>query len=261
MAITDNLISFWELEEASGTRVDAHGTYDLTDNNTVLQGSGKVGNCADFELDNSESLSVADNADLSGGDLDFTFCAWVNAESLGAFATIAAKHNGLTTVGSEWGLFFNNSGAGSFRLSLYQGVATTLSVTASTLGIPVTATWYFLVCGYDATNDLGFIQGNNGAADTGAFAGGINDTATAFRLGAVDTATLCWDGLIDQAGYWKRVLTADERTFLYNAGAGRAYSELASGSVVPTRGIPFTTIFNRRRGRGRIKKWLRCQKQ
>ena len=45
MKSIDSLQGFWELlEEASGTRVDAHGANDLTDNNTVLQGTGKVGN-------------------------------------------------------------------------------------------------------------------------------------------------------------------------------------------------------------------------
>ncbi len=32
------LVSWWRLDEASGTREDAHGTNDLTDNNSVGQG-------------------------------------------------------------------------------------------------------------------------------------------------------------------------------------------------------------------------------
>jgi len=34
-SLATNLVSYWELEEASGTRVDSHGSNDLTDNNTV----------------------------------------------------------------------------------------------------------------------------------------------------------------------------------------------------------------------------------
>ena len=48
MKLTDDMISFWELEESSGTRADAHGAHTLTDNNTVGQGTGVVGNCADL---------------------------------------------------------------------------------------------------------------------------------------------------------------------------------------------------------------------
>lgn len=37
-----SLISYWELTEASGTRVDSHGSNDLTDNNTVTGNPGVV---------------------------------------------------------------------------------------------------------------------------------------------------------------------------------------------------------------------------
>lgn len=40
MALTDNLISWWSLDEASGTRYDSHGTNHLTDNNTVSSEAG-----------------------------------------------------------------------------------------------------------------------------------------------------------------------------------------------------------------------------
>src|SRR6056300_304684 len=51
---TTDLVSFWKLDEASGTRVDAFGSNDLTDNNTVGQGTGTVyANAADFERSNS----------------------------------------------------------------------------------------------------------------------------------------------------------------------------------------------------------------
>ena len=61
-----NLISFWEMEEASGTRVDAvvASGNDLTDNATVTQNPGKVGNAAQFTLATSEWLSHVSNASL-----------------------------------------------------------------------------------------------------------------------------------------------------------------------------------------------------
>ena len=36
------------------------------------------------------------------------------------------------------------------------------------------------------------------------------------------------DGRLDQVGVWKRVLTADERTWLYNSGNGRSYTEIVA---------------------------------
>ena len=36
------LVSYWELDEANGTRYDAHGTNDLTDGNSLPSNTGKV---------------------------------------------------------------------------------------------------------------------------------------------------------------------------------------------------------------------------
>jgi hypothetical protein len=81
VALLDNIVAFWELEEASGTRNDSASTNHLTDNNTVTQNTGKVGNCAEFNGAN-EYLSIADNAALSAGDTDFSFNVWVNPDVL-----------------------------------------------------------------------------------------------------------------------------------------------------------------------------------
>src|SRR3990167_7395409 len=78
---TTGLISWWSLDEASGQRNDSHGSNHLTDNNTVLSAAGKVGNAADFEKSNSEFLSIADNPNLSTGDIDFTIAIWVKPET------------------------------------------------------------------------------------------------------------------------------------------------------------------------------------
>ena len=54
MALTDNLIAFWQLEEASGVRYDSEGSNNLTDNNTVTSATGVVGDAAQFTRSNSE---------------------------------------------------------------------------------------------------------------------------------------------------------------------------------------------------------------
>lgn len=84
MTLLDGLVSYWKLEEANGARVDsvvASGN-DLTDNNTVTQAVGVLGNAAQFTAANSESLSHADNASLGTGDIDFTVASWVYFDSL-----------------------------------------------------------------------------------------------------------------------------------------------------------------------------------
>lgn len=217
------LVAYWRLEEASGTRADATGRgNNLTDNNTVLSATGIFGNAADFELDNSESLSIADNTDLSTGDVTFTIPAWVNMESLPAAAMIASKANDAGAISAkEYWLYFDSS---RFRFRIFGSAANT--AVADTFGAPSTATWYHVVGWHDADADTINIQINNGDVDSVATSTTPNDAGTAFAIGATAAAEFPFDGLIDEVGFWKRLLTAQEKTRLYNAGVGRSWPNL-----------------------------------
>ncbi len=79
--LTD-LKAHWKLNEASGARVDSHGSNDLTDNNTVTQVAGKIGNAAQFTAANSEWLSRGTDVDLGlGADTDCTWAGWFYMDS------------------------------------------------------------------------------------------------------------------------------------------------------------------------------------
>ncbi len=106
MALTTNLISYWELKEASGNATDSHGGYTLTETSGTIDagagpGSGNKGS-RDFEAADTEYFVRGDNPDLSVGDIDFTICAWVNPEAIaGVDQFIATKGAG----DFAWGLF------------------------------------------------------------------------------------------------------------------------------------------------------------
>ena len=229
MALTDNLISYWELEEASGTRNDSHGTNHLTDNNTVLNAAGKVGNAADFEDTSSEYLSCADNATLSVGNIDFTLCAWVRLESKPSHKMdILGKHGGSDM---EYDLRWNNL-TDRFELRVCSGPSdANLQIAESLSGAPSTATFYFIVAWHDATANTVNIQVNNGTVDSVTHTFGSYDSGASFKIGGFTDFNEYWDGLIDQVGFWKRVLTAPERTSLYNSGNGLSYAALTGGAA------------------------------
>ena len=44
------------------------------------------------------------------------------------------------------------------------------------------------------------------------------------------------DSRMDSVGLWKRILTADEKTWLYNSGNGRSYAGL-DGNKSPSGGV------------------------
>jgi hypothetical protein len=235
MAVIDSLIAYWPLDESSGDAIDAHGNNDLTDTNTVGATTGKVGGCRDFELGNAELFTIADNTDLSTGDIDFSVAAWVNLESKATTQAIMAR--GDNGNNPEYVLQYE---AGSDRFRFYvcsgAGFANVTIVTANNLGAVSTSTWYYVVAWHDSVGNTINIQVNDGTADTAAYSAGSYDSALWFGLGCEGFGPATFDGLMDEAAFWKKCLSAGERTFLYNSGNGRSYADIvAEGAttVVP----------------------------
>ena len=239
MAILDNLVSYWKLDEESGERADSHGSNPLSDNNTVLYDTGKIGNAANFELDNAEYLSHADNADLSfSGNDPFTIACWVNMETKDGTANrIVSKSAGEGNIEYRLSYRGDDSDAFVFEVS-HDGDGSGLNrAEETTVGDPDLATWYFVVAWHDPDADVLAIQVNNNTADTQAHANGVYDGASVFCVGILNTGEAQgFDGLIDELGLWNRVLTAPEKTLLYNGGDGLAYPFT---TFIPTA----TTIF------------------
>jgi hypothetical protein len=226
MALTDDLISYWRMDEASGNALDAHGSNTLTDVATVGSTTGKINNARDFEFSNAEFFWCADTADLSTGDIDFTIAAWVNAEAFGGNRVIAAKYLGGSANNREWQLWYiNGSARFELRVSPDGAAGSVVTRQATTLGAPSTGTWYHIVAWHDSVNNLLGIAVNGGAADTSAHTTGVFTGDAAFSIGEGSSSSVgtSWDGLIDEVGFWKRVLTSQERTDLYNSGNGLAY--------------------------------------
>lgn len=244
MPLTDSLISYWALEEASGNRADSHGANTLTDNNTVTQAVGKIGNAAQFTAANSESLSCADNADLSVGDIDFTFAAWVYLDDAATEREFISKGT-IGIAGGEYRVEYSSTRM-KFQI---QDVAVTFKTTTDTTVI-VAGTWYYVVAWHDATGDTVNIQVNNGSVISGATAGIIPlDGTVTFRIGSGNGARY-WNGRVDEVGFWKRLLTTQERTDLYNGGAGLAYPFAAGQPLALRRRGSTEPTGARRIGRG-----------
>ncbi|MBI2314953.1 hypothetical protein HYU93_02745 [Candidatus Daviesbacteria bacterium] len=218
-----NLNAFWKLDEASGTRSDPVGSNNLTDNNTVTQTTGKIGNAGQFTAANSEYLSVADNANLRTGDIDFTISGWFYKDS--SPTTILRAVGKYNTTGNlrEYMIDWSGSSVNRFRFIVSSDGITPVSVTANSLGAPSNSTWYFIVAWHDAAANTINIQVNNGTVDSAAHTTGIFTGAAPFTVGATGVPGEYWDGRIDAVGLWKRVLSSSERTVLYNSGNGVEY--------------------------------------
>lgn len=225
-SLSDSLIAYWKLDEASGTRLDelngcGGSGCDLTDNNTVTQNPGKLNNAAQFTSANTEYLSRSDHADLSAGDIDFTIIQWVYLDSKGAVQHFVFK--GSNTGGSQYEYRTRYaSGSDRFVFGLADGTSGT-DCAANSFGSPDNGTWYFIVAWYDATANTANIQVNNGTVDSCSWSTGSNDSANAFNIGRAGAGGGYMNGRIDGVGWWKRVLTSGERAALYNSGNGCDY--------------------------------------
>lgn len=231
--LTTSLVAYWKLGEASGSRADSVGSNTLTDINTVTQAAGKVGNAAQFTSANSEYLSIADNAALSTGDIDFTIACWVYMDSdTAANQMFVAKYD-TGTANREYVLYFSPPvGTNRFTFIVSSDGAATVAVIANNFGAPATGTWYFLVAWHDSVANTVNISVNNGTVDSLSTAAGVFNSTAAFHIGARSNPVNNFvDGRVDEVSFWKKVLTAQEITDLYNGGSGNTYD--SAGTCTP----------------------------
>lgn len=219
MALTDNLMAYWKLNEASGDAVDSHGSNTMTQTGTVGSQTGKLGNARGDTFDASNHFSIASNSDLVVGDLDFTVACWVYITAKTADRVAVCRDSAGTAV---FRLLYN-WGSDVFFWRVYDGGGTPKNLFATTFGSPSVNTWYHLVAWHDSVaNEIG-ITVNAGTADTVAMSTGASTGAVPNYIGYSPFGSQTWPGRVDEYGFWKRVLTSQERTDLYNGGSGLAY--------------------------------------
>lgn len=216
MSLATSLISFWKLDEASGNALDSWGTNELTETSgTIAAATGKIDGGRAFEAGDTEYFTIVDNADLSTGDIDFTFAAWIYLESISSFPLIAGKWS-ATTGDQEWIMYIDTGSSNRLVFGVLEASAT---VMATTFGSLSTGVWYHVVCWHDSVNNQIGVS-VNGSANTASHSSGTHSGAGNFYLGGYPVTSNYHDGLIDEAVFWKRVLTSNERLQIYNGGTG-----------------------------------------
>lgn len=181
--------------------------------------AGKLDNAAQFVAANAEYLSHPSNADLQTGNVDFTIAAWV---SLSTVANCDIVTRWATPTNGEYALVYFSS---RFRFAVTPDgtAASTVTVVASSLGAASAGTWYLVVGWHDALNNTLNIQINNGAVESTPHTTGVYPSAAPFGLSRASYVGGYVHGMLDEVGFWKRLLTADERALLWNSGAGLSY--------------------------------------
>lgn len=223
-SLYSNLISYWPLHEATLNREDLIGSANaLAPINTPSGAAGIIENSTQFASASSRRLDIASNSSLQTGNIDFTFAFWgLLTSKPAALMAFIIKYN-ATAGNFDYEVYWDNS-ADRFKAAICRATDSSQIVTASTFGAPSTATWYFITAWYDTSN-LGLnISINAGAPDTLTL-GGVPQAAgnANFSMGGNAVASQYLNGQMCEVGFWKRVLTQQERTWLYNNGMGRTY--------------------------------------
>lgn len=216
MALGDNLIAYWKMDEASGTRADATANaLNLTDNNTVGSEAGVINNGAYFQGGSSEYLSHAGDA-LLRPSTDFTLSMWVRLDSTSGTYRVFAHNQGFFVS-------FGRRGTGT--IELYN---TNDAVGAYTGNVSGTA-YQHVVIAYDgggATDADKVKIYRNGVSQSltfdAAFASSITYSGV-LNIGRWNVFGGYFDGGLDEVGYWSDTKGSSDVTTLYNGGAGLAY--------------------------------------
>ncbi len=211
-----NLKIWWELDTVN----DSHGSNTLTNNGATLSASG-----ADFELSESDYMEIADNADVSTGDIHYIWYGVVKLETKAVSSIMITKAD--SGPNREFAIIYFST-SDRFVFIIYNSAGSAVgTVTANNLGSPSVATDYFFACWHDPVANTVNIQINNGTLDSAATSDVPADKTANLRLGAQFTTEQDFlDGILKKLVLFKEPHTAGNRAWMHNDGNFRSYNEL-----------------------------------
>lgn len=220
MALADNLISYWKLDESSGDAADAVAGKTLANNNTTPFVAGKLNNAADLEQGSSQYFQRT-----NGGDFDPTsgsISVWVKKESNDGTDMIISTY----TNAASGGFYLRVASTGIPNFGMGNGTNQISATTSLTIG-----TWFHIVVTWSPAGKKiyinGIAEGTSTTAET--MTAGDGSGLSVGRDGKFSADY--FDGLIDELGFWSRELTGDEVTALYNSGNGNQYPFTGAAST------------------------------
>ncbi len=231
-----DLAAWWAMDETSGDRADSHtNSYDLTDVNTVGSVTGKVGAKAAFFVaapPQSEKFSRANSAseDWQMGLADLTVGFWIKFTSWDTFAQQTCFATGAN-IGTAEGYLMELPYPGTTYNVIISNGSTSLTLSGTwDGGAPTLGVWYFILIEYDRSDKISVWKNNVKESDDVDISSFVSDDIISTQIFAIaskaNAATEFIDGAMDEFFIHNRLITADEKTWLWNDGDGRAYSEI-----------------------------------
>lgn len=222
-ALTNNLLSYWKLDESSGTRFDQIGNNNLSDINSVTAATGIRNNAANFVLANSQMLNV-ENTNLAVSQSNFSVAFWVYMNgTLGANLNETHLVNQTKDSNTVWNVYLLSDSLLRFTVLGTNGASAT--VTASSFGALVQGSFYNIVAWHVTNAHIGISV--NLSADSSAHTTGVQGSGlVGLNVGASTGGFIVnrFNGRIDELGFWIRPLDSGNRIDLYAGGSGNTYT-------------------------------------
>jgi len=196
------------------TNTDAHASYDLT--NATTNAFTYTAGTPDYGSAEDDPDSYVENADLDDN--------WMETDTNSTH--VVRWRMRTTSVGNGY-VFYNDNAIDYIRRTFITDdyyIRTRIgAVVSATTVVPATNVWYLTIIQFDASDDGNTTWVND--VMTAEVTGTFSDSSGATRFGG--TSAVGGDFDFDYAAFYSRALTADERTWLYNSGGTRTYSELS----------------------------------
>lgn len=212
MALTDNLISHWKFDEASGNAIDVVGGYD-----GVL--TGTIGTATGILYATARHNAAADNyfeppvSGLSTFDTgnDFSFVGWLYFDNQINYPTIIDRG-----YDGNFQLWVDSGGIG---LNVYAP-----QLTGSSIGITVSNSTWLFVSLVRSTGIL-YMRVNNTGEVSAAWSTPASPQSRMvfFQQAVYDPASYHFEGRAQSWSWYNRALDSSELAEHYNSGAGLAY--------------------------------------
>lgn len=210
MALTDNLVSYWKLDESSGNAADSVGSNTGTNNGTVTYSTGKINNGAVF---NGSSQYFTVGTSLLSNYTALTVAGWVKLDVNNTYMRFVSK-----TDSSTYNQMIRLTNTGKLVAHVHTTTETTITG-STTLS---TGTWYHFAYTYDGSNINLYLNGSTDATQVSK-TGTLPTKAQTVNIGRESAGSEYIDGMLDEIGIWSRALSGAEISELYNSGNGLAY--------------------------------------
>lgn len=210
--------AYFDLHEASGPRADALGNFQLTIVGSITtdegpRGSGDVAMAQTASGYASCAVPANSNLDVPNGATGCCLFGWSWFSNSSTLAYLAAIGSGTAKLSSY--VYNGNVVAFQGGVTAYQPA-------------PTASAWHFYVTWIDPADGLIRLSVDNGptvVSSTAPTPPAVGDTY--FAVASLDGTYEMFPSRSSRWGYIRGgILTADERTWLYNSGSGRDFAEI-----------------------------------